>query len=295
MNKNDQDSKPEKKQELSALPKCGIVMPISSIDNCTAEHWSEVLTILRDVITSADFEPNLVSDADDIGIIQKRIIQNLYSNEVVLCDVSCKNPNVMFELGLRLAFDKPTIIIKDDKTDYTFDTSIIEHLGYPRDLRFNKIISFKENLKKKILATHSKATKDPNYSTFLKNFGEYKIAHLTEKEVSSEKFILNTLEELKDQMFQLKRNQYAQTELLTAKTVTKTSNDNKRVEQVKNLINQLINDYMKTKGIKHRIDIMLSNELTEDLFSFILKNKEISMNCGISEARQLMNSFIDPF
>jgi hypothetical protein len=35
----------------------------------------------------------------------------------------------MFELGMRLAFDKPTVIIKDDKTDYMFDTGIIEHVG----------------------------------------------------------------------------------------------------------------------------------------------------------------------
>ncbi len=132
--------------------KCGIVMPISSIDGCTAEHWTEILSIIKDSIISSGFEPNLVSDADDSGIIQKRIIHNLYSNEIVVCDVSAKNPNVMFELGMRLAFDKPTIIIKDDKTEYTFDTSIIEHITYPRDLRFNKIIAFKDALKKKIIA-----------------------------------------------------------------------------------------------------------------------------------------------
>ena len=103
-------------------PMCGIIMPISEIDNCSAEHWVEVQSILRDVIKSADFEPNLVSDADDVGIIQKRIVQNVYSNEIVVCDVSGKNPNVMFELGMRLAFDKPTIIIKDDFTNYSFDT-----------------------------------------------------------------------------------------------------------------------------------------------------------------------------
>jgi hypothetical protein len=53
--------------------------------------------------------------------------------------VSGKNPNVMFELGIRLAFDKATIIIKDDKTDYSFDTSVIQHIPYPRDLRHNQI------------------------------------------------------------------------------------------------------------------------------------------------------------
>ncbi|MCL2651945.1 MAG: hypothetical protein FWD60_13120 [Candidatus Azobacteroides sp.] len=104
--------------------KCGIVMPISAIDTYTAEHWNDVLSILKDAINQTDFEPDLVSNADDSGIIQHRIVKNLYNNEIIVCDVSGRNPNVMFELGIRLAFDKPTIIIKDDKTSYSFDTSI---------------------------------------------------------------------------------------------------------------------------------------------------------------------------
>lgn len=110
---------------------CGIVMPISSIDNCTESHWKEVKGIISDAIEAAGFEARLVSEANDSGIIQKRIVQNLYYNDIVVCDVSCKNPNVMFELGMRLAFDKPTIIIMDNMTKYSFDTSPIEHLGYP--------------------------------------------------------------------------------------------------------------------------------------------------------------------
>jgi hypothetical protein len=70
----------------------------------------------------------------------------------------------MFELGMRLAFDKPTIIVKDNKTTYSFDTSPIEHLSYPRDLRFSKIVEFKEKLSDKIKATHVKATADATYN-----------------------------------------------------------------------------------------------------------------------------------
>jgi len=103
----------------------------------------------------------------------------------------------MFELGMRLAFDKPTIIIKDDITGYSFDTSLIEHLEYPRDLRFTSIIKFKDNLGKKLKATHEKAISDPKYSTFLKNFGKYKIAHLEDREITSDTYILNAIEELR--------------------------------------------------------------------------------------------------
>ncbi len=85
-------------------------MPISASDGCQESHWQDVKGILFEAIQAAGFEANLVSDADEVGIIQKRIIQNLYANPVVVCDVSGKNPNVMFELGIRLAFDKPTSI-----------------------------------------------------------------------------------------------------------------------------------------------------------------------------------------
>lgn len=176
---------------------CGLVMPISSIDGCNEQHWSDVKEILTEAVESAGFKANLVSYADDVGIIQKRIIQNLYENPIVVCDVSGKNPNVMFELGMRLAFDKPTIIVKDDKTSYSFDTSPIEHLEYPRDLRFTKIVEFKESLKDKVNATLSKSKEDPNYTTFLKHFGTFTVAKLDTKEVSKEDYIIEELRELK--------------------------------------------------------------------------------------------------
>ena len=172
-------------------------MPISSIDGCNEQHWSDVKEILTEAVEGAGFEANLVSYADDVGIIQKRIIKNLYGNPIVVCDVSGKNPNVMFELGMRLAFDKPTIIVKDDKTSYSFDTSPIEHLEYPRDLRFTKIIEFKESLKEKVKATLKKSEEDSSYTTFLKNFGTFTVAKLDTKEVSKEDFIIEELKDLK--------------------------------------------------------------------------------------------------
>lgn len=83
-------------------------MPISSLDGCTAEHWVEVKSIICEAIGAVaepQFSVKLVSDADDVGVIQKRIVQNIYSSDIIVCDVSGKNPNVMFELGMRLAFD----------------------------------------------------------------------------------------------------------------------------------------------------------------------------------------------
>lgn len=186
-------------------PVCGIVMPISAIDGCTETHWSDVLLIISEAVEDAGFDANIVSNADDVGIIQKRIIQNLYENPIVVCDVSGKNPNVMFELGMRLAFDKPTIIIKDDATSYSFDTSPIEHLEYPRDLRFSKIVDFKDRLTEKIKSTYSKSVRDKKYTTFLKHFGEFTVAKLETKEVSGQEYILEELKAIRRSILTIDR------------------------------------------------------------------------------------------
>jgi hypothetical protein len=187
---------------------CGLIMPLSAIDGCTADHWAEVKAVVTDAIeciAEPRFSVRLVSDADETGVIQKRIVQNLYGAEIVVCDVSGKNPNVMFELGLRLAFDKPAVIVKDDKTDYSFDTGIIEHVPYPRDLRFGKVVDFKKALADKVLGTYRASIADPGHSPFLKNFGKFQVAALTQTEVPPDKIVVALLTELQSDVEGLRR------------------------------------------------------------------------------------------
>jgi hypothetical protein len=180
---------------------CGVIMPISSIDGCTEEHWSEVREILFDAIRKAGFRPNLVSDSEYIGVIHKRIIMNLFDNPIVVCDVSGRNPNVMFELGMRLAFDKPTILVKDEVTNFSFDTAPIEHLVYRRDLKYQDVLNFKEKLSIKISNAYEKSTKDKNFATFLNNFGEFKIVKLDTIESALNDIVLDEIKELKQLFF----------------------------------------------------------------------------------------------
>lgn len=187
------------------VKKCGVVMPISAIDGCSESHWVDVYAIISNAAQTAGFSPEIVSYGDEAGIIQKRIVQNLYNNPIVVCDVSGKNPNVMFELGMRLAFDKPTIVIKDDKTSYSFDTSPLEHLTYPRDLRFQKIVEFQNNLAQKIKATYTKSMEDTEYSTFLKHFGDFTVPNIRQETVSSEIYIMEQLKALNDSVQRMDR------------------------------------------------------------------------------------------
>ena len=192
---------PNKEQQREI---CGIIIPISNTDGYPHSQWEDVLAILYEVIENAGFDGKVVSDSKVSNIIHGEIVKNLYSNPIVICDVSSKNPNVMFELGLRLAFDKPTIVIKDDATDYNFDTSPIRHLAYPKDLRHTKILQFKKDLKEALIATYS-AFKEGTYQTFLQSFTEYKPT-ITVEDIDLKDYVIQGFESIKKEMQQVYSN-----------------------------------------------------------------------------------------
>lgn len=185
------------------LPHCGIIMPIAAMPNYEKSHWDRVRIILDEAIEDAGYSPRLVSESEDIGVIHARIVQNLYDDAIVVCDVSGKNANVMFELGLRLAFDKPTIVVKDDQTAYSFDTSPIEHIPYRADLRFDDVRDFRKKVAAAIKASVAKKKDDASYSPFLGHFGKFKVTGLETKEVNSEQFMIEQMKALQNEVAQL--------------------------------------------------------------------------------------------
>lgn len=208
MEKTKDKSEPSKQEESKKREKiCGIIMPISPTLDYSQQHWINVKEFLYEAVTEIDFTPNLVSDDPAIGLIHERIVTNIYNNEIVICDVSSKNPNVMFELGLRLAFDKPTIIIKDEKTNYSFDIGVVEHLDYPSSLTYYEIIQFKKKLQEKIIATHKKSVEEPNFSPFLKSFGKTIVpSSIKNQPIPESQFILEQLNNLTMEIRMLKQN-----------------------------------------------------------------------------------------
>lgn len=179
------------------LPKhCGIIMPIADMPGYEPAHWGRVLVMLTEAIQSAGYTGRLVSDSDEVQVIHTNIVQNIHDDEIVVCDVSGKNANVMFELGLRLAFDKPVIIVKDNATDYSFDTSPIKHIGYRKDLRFDDVIAFKGKVAAAIKSTVKAKQDDPAYSPFLRNFRHITAKTLGSEEISQSEFLLRRIEDI---------------------------------------------------------------------------------------------------
>lgn len=184
--------KDQKEKKLT----CGIIMPIATMSaEYTADHWSDVRQILHKAIERAGFIPRIVSDSEESTVIHGSIINNIYNDAIIVCDVSNKNANVMFELGMRLAFNKPVVIVKDDKTDYSFDTGNIQHEPYRRDLRHSTVEKFIDDLSKKILKTYE-ASQREDYQSFLSFFGKFEVARVENKPIGESEAIEKVLNKM---------------------------------------------------------------------------------------------------
>ncbi|MBP1044394.1 hypothetical protein I6N95_25630 [Vagococcus sp. BWB3-3] len=182
---------------------CGLIMPLAPMPGYSINQFNDVQSILLNTIRSIDafnFNPRMVSESKgEVDIIHNNIVNNIYDDPIVVVDISGRNGNVMLELGLRLAFDKPLVIIKDDKTDYMFDISMIEHISYPSDLRHTEIVKFQQILKEKIVNTYKKSIEDINYSPFLNNFKRIKVKSIDDIDISESEtlqLILGKLDEI---------------------------------------------------------------------------------------------------
>lgn len=188
--------------------KCGLVMPISAMVEYPATHWEYVRSIVEEALSSA-FEISMVSETEEAGVIQNSIVRSLYDSDIIVCDVSGRNPNVMFELGIRLAFNKPFVIIIDNCSQVPFDVASIEYLKYPKDLNYIEINKFKKALLEKVQNTLSKSIENQDYS-ILKEFGKFDIAKLPEntgKNSDTNKLLNALVEEVTSMRRSLRRQE----------------------------------------------------------------------------------------
>ncbi len=184
---------------------CGLIMPISARDGLPESHWLEVRAIIEKSLSSLNLDVRLVSDGEASDVIHKTILQRLYTSTVCVCDISTLNPNVMFELGIRLSFSKPTVIIGDDATPLPFDTGLVRRFPYPRDLRYQKIQRFMSALKKAVASALEAAAKGDQSSSFMSALGPIKVPQLDTQEVTGIQFVMDELKEIKTMLLARKR------------------------------------------------------------------------------------------
>ena len=205
------------KQQNDEKEKCFVIMPISDQGNYPTGHFQKVYEqIFKPAIEKAGYKPYRVDENTISDRIIDKIIFAIQDCPMALCDLSNRNPNVLYELGLRQAYDKPVVLVQDEKTEKIFDVSGISTVFYKSDRVYENVIDAIEKITNAI-----KETRDGKRNSIIKIVKAQTAKISTENVTVEEKFeimlssIINEIHELKDNSLRKEKydgnNQYLDT------------------------------------------------------------------------------------
>jgi ActR/RegA family two-component response regulator len=159
-------------KNLMAMPpkrKCFVIMPFSTTKSCTEEQWVEIFdNMIKPAVEDSGFDYECFRASLVIGNIIRDILDNLNKADVVIADMTDRNPNVFYELGVRHALRNATILITQD----------MEHV--PFDLKHYSTIKYEWTTKKgraefnnRIKEAFSVIEKDPDGADVMSPIREY--------------------------------------------------------------------------------------------------------------------------
>jgi hypothetical protein len=128
-------------QVVPDRPECFVIMPISDPEGYQAGHFRRVFEdVFVPACDKAGFRAIRGDQVRATNLIHLDILQRLLSTPIALCDLSSRNPNVLFELGLRQAFDKPVVLVQESGTPPIFDIAPLRYTEYRRARLYDEVL-----------------------------------------------------------------------------------------------------------------------------------------------------------
>lgn len=141
-------------EEKTTEKRCFIMMPFSDQGDYPKGHFAKVYEqIFSPAIKNAGYIPYRVDENTISDSIINKIFEGVQNCEMALCDLSNRNPNVLYELGLRQAYNKPVVLVKDEKTENIFDVSVISTVPYNSNRLYENVLEAQEKICESLKAT----------------------------------------------------------------------------------------------------------------------------------------------
>lgn len=149
--------------ELEALnPKklCFVIMPFSDTNTCSKKEWTEIFNhLIKPAVEESGFNFECKKSEALSGNIIEQILDDLNRADLVIADLTDRNPNVFYELGVRHALRNATILITQNIEHIPFDLR-----PYSTQLYLWKLTEDKQQFKARIKEIIEFMNMNPNKS-----------------------------------------------------------------------------------------------------------------------------------
>jgi hypoxanthine phosphoribosyltransferase len=130
-------------------------MPIADPSGYSEGHFLRVYEdLFAPACKTAGFKAIRADQVSQSNLIHLDILQKIVTCPIALCDLSSRNPNVLFELGLRQAYDKPVVLVQDEDTPSIFDIAPLRYIKYHKTLTYQQVREDRSLIAKAIRATY---------------------------------------------------------------------------------------------------------------------------------------------
>lgn len=178
---------------------CFVIMPIADHPDYEPSHFNRVYEyLIKPACVKAGYLPIRADDSKASHMIMFDILKKIMDCDMAICDLSSKNANVFYELGLRQAFNKKTILITDGRDKAPFDIAGFRYVTYSPSLRVDTVKIEIESINQMLIETESMPEDDVNSIVKLLKI---KPAHVETLQLNeNESVIFNMMNKLQNQI-----------------------------------------------------------------------------------------------
>lgn len=115
--------------------RCFIITPIGKETDPIRRHIDGIIDAAIIPALGEKYKIVVAHKITTPGTITKQIISEIYSDELVIANLTERNPNVMYELAFRHAIGKPVIMICDKDTTLPADIIMERTIFYQNDAK----------------------------------------------------------------------------------------------------------------------------------------------------------------
>lgn len=258
---------------------CFVIMPIADCDGYEKGHFAHVYDdIIKPAIDKTEFTAIRADEVKETNFIHLDILKKLIDAPIAVCDLSTRNPNVLFELGIRQAFDKPVVLIQEKGTPKIFDIAPLRYLEYSKEMKYHEVLESQKSLQEAIEATKAAEGDSGNINSIVKLMALSSPAIIPNLDNSNKEVLaldvmrsqMNDLKMMMEMMVHEGRKGISRRSSIAAIEYERIVNKLEKISSLKMDIEQADREYAKLMRDTEEIMMNCGGELDHRMFKYLM-------------------------